>query len=223
LIQILDGGAIFGGERFTKSGQNIVDNGANKTGFRLGADGRLIASNAEISGTVNASSGAFDSVTITGKSSFSGNIYSNAIISTDETISPGVEKTFSSGEGVKNVFRYYGYPSYDPQNDSSQIIDVASGSYGNYNDLIRIELRYKNHDDSQSNNTYTMVLYFRTNSAVIRFGTHNDPNPSIGNTLVIGGGASGKTLRFIDIPNGVDDDTEDGVVWRDNSGFLRIK
>jgi hypothetical protein len=52
LIQILDGGAIFGGERFTRSGNIVVDNGADKQGFRLGADGMLQASNAEISGTL---------------------------------------------------------------------------------------------------------------------------------------------------------------------------
>jgi hypothetical protein len=57
LIQIQN--AIFGGERFTKSGDSVVDNGADKTGFKLGADGRLIASNAEISGKINANAGEF--------------------------------------------------------------------------------------------------------------------------------------------------------------------
>jgi hypothetical protein len=57
LIQIT--GAIFGGERFAKNGNAIIDNGASKTGFKLGADGRLTASNAEISGTISASDGEF--------------------------------------------------------------------------------------------------------------------------------------------------------------------
>jgi hypothetical protein len=53
LIQISKGGAIFGGERFTKNsgGTGVVDNGTDKTGFRLGTDGILKASRAEISGS----------------------------------------------------------------------------------------------------------------------------------------------------------------------------
>jgi hypothetical protein len=54
LIQVLN--AIYGGERFTKDGDTLVDNGADKTGFMLGADGKFIASNGEFSGLLRASS-----------------------------------------------------------------------------------------------------------------------------------------------------------------------
>jgi hypothetical protein len=54
LMQIT--GAIFGGERFTKSGNAVIDNGADKRGFKLGADGKLIASNGEFSGLLNVKS-----------------------------------------------------------------------------------------------------------------------------------------------------------------------
>jgi hypothetical protein len=57
LIQIQN--AIFGGEWFAKSGESVVDNGEDKAGFMLGADGVLKASGAQISGTVNAGSGTF--------------------------------------------------------------------------------------------------------------------------------------------------------------------
>jgi hypothetical protein len=59
LIQVKN--AIFGGARFTKSddGKSVVDNGADKPGFKLGADGRFIASNADIGGTINAMDGNF--------------------------------------------------------------------------------------------------------------------------------------------------------------------
>jgi hypothetical protein len=59
-------GAIFGGERFTKSGDSVIDNGEDKTGFMMGTDGRLIASNAIISGTVNADSGIFNGTLVAG-------------------------------------------------------------------------------------------------------------------------------------------------------------
>jgi hypothetical protein len=48
------GNAIYGGERFTRNKDGIVDNGADKTGFMLGADGKLIASNGEFSGLLRA-------------------------------------------------------------------------------------------------------------------------------------------------------------------------
>jgi hypothetical protein len=68
LIQLLDGGAIFDGARFTKNtaGTGVVDNGTDKTGFMLGTDGVLKASNVDISGTVNATSGVFGLVDSTG-------------------------------------------------------------------------------------------------------------------------------------------------------------
>ena len=47
--------AIFGGPRFTKNAQGqIIDNGSSLNGFKLGADGKLIASNGEFSGDLNA-------------------------------------------------------------------------------------------------------------------------------------------------------------------------
>jgi hypothetical protein len=66
LIQILEGGAIFGGARFTKNaaGTGVVDNGTDKTGFMLGTDGVLKASNVDISGKINATSGVFSGITI---------------------------------------------------------------------------------------------------------------------------------------------------------------
>jgi hypothetical protein len=210
-------GAIYGG------GYDQNGNPTGGPGFYLGTDGKLKAVNGEFSGRVNADSGNFNNITITGKSLFSGTIYSNALISTDEITGPGTEKTFSSGEGVKNVFRYYGYPSYDVKGDWTKIIDLATGSYGNYNDLIRIELIYKDNSIIQSQNTYSMILYFRTNYPVRIIGSHSATNPSIGNTLLIGGGSSGKTLRFIDIPTGDKSTYENGTVWKDNNGFLHIK
>ena len=76
-------GAIYGGSRFTRNGSTIVDNGADKTGFMLGADGRLIASDVIISGTVNATSGVFDDITISGDSLFQGTINSGPLVLSD--------------------------------------------------------------------------------------------------------------------------------------------
>jgi hypothetical protein len=46
--------AIFGGPRFTLGPQGLVDNGSNLNGFKLGADGKLLASNGIFSGELQA-------------------------------------------------------------------------------------------------------------------------------------------------------------------------
>jgi hypothetical protein len=93
LIQILDGGVIFGGERFTKDndGTNIVDNGADKPGFRLGSDGWMIASK-----------GDFNDVNISGNSVFSGDIMTGPLTLTSET-PEGAAVSYSSGKAVSEI------------------------------------------------------------------------------------------------------------------------
>jgi hypothetical protein len=83
LIQIKN--AIFGGERFTRSGDSVVDNGADKTGVMIGADGRLLASDVNVSGIVNADSGMFKDVIIMGNSLFQGNIMSGPMELSNDT------------------------------------------------------------------------------------------------------------------------------------------
>jgi hypothetical protein len=69
--------ALFGGERFSKSGESVVDNGADKPGFMLGADGVLKASGAQISGTVNATDGVFNGTVNATSGTFRGDVYAN--------------------------------------------------------------------------------------------------------------------------------------------------
>jgi hypothetical protein len=224
LIQVQN--AIFGGERFVKykpeNGPAYVsDQGSDKTGFKL-ADGKLIASNAEISGIINANGGDFNNITITGKSSFFGNIYSNALISTDEIVSPGVTKTFSSNNRVRDVAEYFGRPGYDVAADWNDVFNVTSGSYGTnsyYQNLIRIEINYE-----VTYRSYDMILYFANGLKVYIYADSSNLNPTIKDTLIIGGGASGKKLRFIGVPQGGNDNTyEQGTVWVDSSGVLHLK
>jgi len=57
MIQVLN--AIYGGERFSRDGVNLIDHGAHLPGFALDKTGKLRASGAEISGHIEADSGTF--------------------------------------------------------------------------------------------------------------------------------------------------------------------
>jgi hypothetical protein len=119
LIQILNGGAIFGGERFTKNGQNVVDNdptgSLGASGFMLDSEGRLQASNAEIRGLVNSKYGIFEDVTITGNSKFYGEIDATVLIANKEPSysesvrSTGINKDVKTF--IKEEFNYWGLPT----------------------------------------------------------------------------------------------------------------
>jgi hypothetical protein len=78
MIQVLN--AIYGGERFHFDGMKLVDKGKHLPGFLLDKDGKLKAPGAEISGHIEAESGAFDSVDITSSAKFSGRIFSDDLV-----------------------------------------------------------------------------------------------------------------------------------------------
>jgi hypothetical protein len=203
LIQI--GNAIFGGERFVRSGNSVIDNGADKPGFMLGADGRLVASK-----------GLLDAITISGDSYFTGTINSGPLFASSDIIEADTGVTYGPSSTIRNVWAHYGFPSYNPGTAWDKIVNLISGSYGDRHDLIRIEFHY-----APSPILYKMYLYFRTLSPVNITGSFADSNPTIGDTLIIGGGSAGKTFRLIDLPVGKGDAI--GDVYADTSGLLHIK
>ena len=74
MIQVLN--MIYGGERFSWDGHQLVDNGDHLPGFLLDKSGMLKASGAEISGHIKAKSGELDAVTINEQAVFKGRIFS---------------------------------------------------------------------------------------------------------------------------------------------------
>jgi hypothetical protein len=116
---MLDGGAIFGGERFTKSEQEVVDNDPGGLlgipGFMLDSDGRLRASSAEIGGLVNSKYGLFEDITITGNSKFHGEIDATVlIVNQDPIYSDSVRSTGTNKDikaFIKEEFSYWRLPT----------------------------------------------------------------------------------------------------------------
>jgi hypothetical protein len=106
LIQVQN--AIFGGERFAKV-QNadgtfsVVDQGDDKIGFKL-SNGKLTASNADLSGNINAMGGMLNNITIGGNSSYYGKIdYGPFYMSIENPNIPTSTFTFERTEYARNV------------------------------------------------------------------------------------------------------------------------
>jgi hypothetical protein len=170
LIQILN--AIFGGPRFTRSGSTVVDNGADKTGFMLGADGRLTASNAEISGTVNAASSVFNDITISGDSLFQGTINSGPLVLSNETPQG---QSFTYAVGTRSDTIYNEASAYlDFSNDSG--IEKAYSVTGTYNNtqIIRIGYYWEQHYHGAS---YDRTIYvYNIDGEKIKIAYRNSDN-----------------------------------------------
>jgi hypothetical protein len=71
-------------------------------------------------------------------------------------------------------------------------------------------------------------VYYDKYSLKLNFGDgtsidiDNVDNPQLGNTLEVGGGQSGKILKFNNLPTG-DGGLDTGMVYRTSDGTLKIK
>jgi hypothetical protein len=225
MIQILN--AIYGGDRFTKSadGQSLIDNGADKTGFKLGADGRLIASNAEISGTVNANFGSFDNISIGSNAFFSGIINSGPLYASNENSEAVSGNTYSSNTSVRSVWESLSGAGGIPYPGSGQTFAVVSGKYGDKSGLLALVFFHSAVINPITNlvvNTYDLTLNFADGTSIDINSGVGRYNPSLGATLEIGGGQPGKTLKFNNLPVG-DGGLQPGAVYMTSDGTLKVK
>jgi hypothetical protein len=216
LIQI--GNAIFGGERFTRSGNSVIDEDENGsmglTGFMIGADGRLIASNAIINGTINAIFGTFNNITISGDSLFQGVINSGPLI-------------LSEDSPVSDVYDYQiGESSITIYNDAKNAMEFSEatgssgptfsvrGTYGD-KEIIRIQFGH-----TVGYQTYFTRVYYQD-------GTNEEAALSDGPlahglqyALSFQYTSGGKTLKLIGIPSQAQT-AGSGIVYNDR-GTLKI-
>jgi hypothetical protein len=213
MIQILN--AIYGGERFTRSGDTLVDNGEDKAGFRLGADGRLVASGA-----------MFNNIHILGDSIFSGDIVSGPLILNNDS-PEGAKLEYPSGKTVSEI---------NVSNNVAQVVGV----YGT-NTIIKIwkeESSTGEYPPKSMNKPayfYTDLYIFYEKGTQERIARHqtkiwlnnqyllqwdeSDPQKTSSN-LKFQYVSAGKTLRLIDLPT---NPTEPGAVYIGDGGQLMIK
>jgi len=199
LIQV--NGAIFGGERFTKNalGQ-IIDRGADFRGFLLDSNGTLKASNAEISGNINAESGSLDNVMIKNQAVFMGTVNSGPLFASNELQTPTDPITFLAGTRISIIHNHFGIGTHS----------VAGGNFGNEQGLSLIINAQAYYGGAT---TFSTSLIFNNGKSItisdVDSATGGGPNgPTYGGqrtilqNLIIGGGTAGQTLRFNSLPTG---------------------
>jgi hypothetical protein len=206
-------GAIYGG------GYDQNGNPTGGPGFHLGTDGRLradgiIAENGKFSGEINANGGIFNDITITGKSLFSGDIIAGPIIAKNAPSSPPPARNFSANDRVSTVWNALGTVPYS----GWQTIDIVYGKYGSNDKLIRLNFECWQTPNQEARYALTLVYNDGSTFTIPRYSANN---PEIGNTLQIGGGGSGKILRFIDLPVG--GASTPGDIYRNANGQLFVK
>jgi hypothetical protein len=188
-----------------------------------------MASNAEISGTVNANSGestgivnaragSFDNINIGSHAIFSGIINIGSIYASNEDTTPVPAKVFPAGTSVLTIWNTL---SKGGSGTSSvpyiQVFDFFEGSYGSINRLRRISMK-DSYAGTPRRHMYEMSLIFLSHGDITE---REGDNPTIYYNLVIGGGTGGKTLKFINLP--VNGATNIGDVYRNNEGALFVK
>jgi hypothetical protein len=194
LIQILEGGAIFGGARFTKSGDSIVDNGADKTGFKVGADGQLIASN-----------GIINNLTITGDSLFEGDIKSGPLELTKSKSTPDTI-IYSINTNADTIF--------DMESTRLGTKNISASINGTYMGKNVVRLNASESLDAHGKPFASVALYFDDGNVNYFLGTILLKNELRFNYLT--GDRIFKLIGLLNQPSGPN------IIWRKDDGTLMI-
>jgi hypothetical protein len=190
LIKI--GNAIYGGERFNADGS---DKNATQPGFWLGANGVLKAVGAEFSGLVNATSGNFDNITISGDSLFSGAIISGPLVLLDDTPYSGLY-TYQSGTDATTI--YNGAKNLLGTIDGRTF--SVEGSYGN-EAITRMGYRWRNGPGGSYYGHYIDAYYQDGTSAEIAHRWSEKDKTNISAVLTFRYISGGKTFKLLDLPS----------------------
>jgi predicted phage tail protein len=168
LIQVK--AAIFGGKRFVIKNGQVADQGSHLPGFCLDKDGKLRASDAEISGHIEAASGTFKGRLEANKGYFIGELTAGALRSNTQPLF-SVQRNFSSGTSY-NVILQSEFNFWNKVlSDYATFTKSIEGAYGSQN-IISVTFRnsgrnlYPNYgvqlqyaDGAYSAWIYTLTIY----------------------------------------------------------------
>jgi hypothetical protein len=198
LIQI--GNAIFGGARFERQGSAVVDKGVDKTGFMIGADGKLVATN----GTLN-------DMLITGKSEFRGSIASGPLYLSSD-ISTGITYTYNAGTSVQTILDQFGLDHFG---DSQHV----AGSYGDRGNVSLLERYFDVTGNTSVPGGGTIPVIETGLQITYGDGTYSRFKNTIDKKLTATPAGSGKTLKLIDMPTTKPANPDGVYVYTDTEGF----
>ena len=212
LLKVNNNGAVFGGPRFMINAQGqLIDNGANLAGFKLGADGKLLASNVDISGRIEAESGIFTNVTgvnmdIIGGVINIGPLYASEEAAPSSTVIPSTTLVHVAIHIINNNFNW---PT-DSAGPTTTTIPTPGWTL-NGQPLSNIVIR----STYPSNHTITFNY---TGNSIVR----NGRDASLGFVLEGNRGASGKMFKLIGLSSVNPGNSNPNIVWKDSAGYLRI-
>ena len=200
-------------------------NFSDTAGWQLNANGEAILNHARIRGHIEAVSGFFNNIHIGDRATFEGSIASGPLIASNE-ISMPAGRTWPVQTTIATIKYDLGIGI-----NEARAVSVSGGSFGAATGLIQLEfsrIHFRTVTGVQGIPMPVMGDRLRIVFPNTTF-TVEDTSPSgmiinqgrISQALTIGGTASGKTLRFIDLPTG-GGGLPVGTVFRDSSGFLRI-
>jgi len=174
--------------------------------------------------------GNFQNITVDQKSTFLGNIESGPLYASNEVIAPPAGTTFNSNTTIATIRSTLNIPSVN-----LYTFNTTGGSFGSTQGLAKLtftKIVVGYYNTAAGPNTGT--LYGYKLEIIFNDGTtytfQDRQNPSaltdiidgrINQTLVVGGGAEGQTLRFNNLPTGAGSYPA-GTVYRDSAGYLRI-
>jgi hypothetical protein len=198
LIQVQN--AIFGGERFTKSEDSVVDNGADKTGFLLGANGKLLAT-----------SGEFNNVKITGDSLFEGRLSSGPLLINQDvlyTLWRYYSGNTAIGTIMNNEFSFWGKSTGTAPVSVDKLV---SGTYASKY-INRIIIYDQGRAGVGNNSGITFFYADGTNEEILN-------GANISGLLSFSYITAGWQIRMNNLPT--EDPKIAGAVWR-NGNYLAI-
>ncbi|HAK7895801.1 TPA: host specificity protein J [Salmonella enterica] len=182
---VMQGDQIFMNEAFLKYlSAPTITSGGNPPAFSLTPDGRLAAKNADISGHINATSGALN----------------NVVIAEDCTIHGTLRAERILGDIVKAVgkeFPYFREPSTGAKRYASGTLTVQIDDDQSFDRQIIIPpINFQGSYYGRSNTWDTCTLEVRRNGALIYSGTSSSVPESYGATLDMPAGGGIVTLTF---------------------------
>ena len=193
-----------------------------ESGFIIRWNGDVEFNDAVFRGRVEANSGTFRdgifvNISVSGNSTFEGNIISGPIYASNEIRAPGAENTFPAGTLIRNVWAALGGGT-----DTTISRSFDNVTHGTKTGMATIQMSRQTsfgpppYYDMTFRITLSITFSDGTNYQYVDSSGNSSSLPSI---LVLAGGA-GKTLIFHDLPTG-DTGLPAGTVWNDN-GTLKI-
>jgi len=196
-----------------------------QSGFRIKHDGDAEFNNGAFRGHVEANSGYMDDITIGRSAVFEGTVDSGPLYASNEIQTPSAGIIFASNTTISAIRTGLGVGS--PSIDGTPLmLSVTGGFYGSTTGLTGLEFSAFSFGVGIQGIPIMglrLKLIFASEPIITIQDTWSSGRVEgrITQTLNVGGGSTGKTLKFVNLPTAAGIYPA-GTVWRDSSGYLRI-